>query len=204
MTRDTTEKTIHGSAVRIDPDGIALPLVSVVIVNFNYGRFLAALVGSVFAQTYQNVECIVVDNASTDGTGTVLAELESRLPLHVIRRAQNDGQTPASLDGLAVARGAYVIFVDGDDLLLPRCVEAHVYAHLSLRAHVGFTSGDMLQVAGGQIVVAGGEGFSAYVRSQKGLKADMIRPFDHAPGGDMVFAETARRLENRIHLVPCR
>lgn len=200
-------RALPGGETRVDPDGIALPLVSVVIVNYNYGRFLAALVESVFAQTYAHVECIVVDNASTDVTATVLADLESRHPITVIRRASNDGQTPASLDGLAAANGAYVIFVDADDVLLPRCVEAHVYAHLSLRAHVGFTSGDMLQVAEGQIVVAGGEGFAAYVRSKKGLKRDMVRPFEHsllpgAPGDATLFAETARRLEGRIHLVP--
>ena len=186
----------------LDPNGIALPLVSVVIVNFNYGRFLTALVDSVFAQTYANVECIVVDNASTDDSAAILTELAQRHALVVVHRAQNDGQTPASLDGLAVARGAYVIFVDADDLLLPRCVETHIYAHLSLRAHVGFTSGDMLQVADGQIVVAGGEGFAAYVRSRKGLKRDMLRPFRHAPGDEHRFDETAHRLEGRIHLVP--
>ena len=189
------------SDARVDSNAIVMPLVSVVIVNHNYGRFLAALVDSVFAQTYRHVECIVVDNASTDGTDAVLAVLEARHPLKVIRRAQNDGQTPASLDGLAATSGAYVIFVDADDLLLPHCVECHVYAHLSLRAHVGFTSGDMLQAADGQIVVAGGEGFGAYVRSRKGLKADMIRPFRFAPGEESLFAETAHRLEGRIHLV---
>ena len=186
----------------LDADGVALPLVSVVIVNFNYGRFLGSLIDSIFAQTYANIECIAVDNASTDDSLQTLAALAERHPLKIIARGRNDGQTPASLDGLAAAQGAYVIFVDADDLLLPRCVETHVYAHLSLRAHVGFTSGDMVQVADGQIVVAGGEGFAAYVRSRKGLKRDMLRPFRHAPGDEHRFDETARRLDGRIHLVP--
>ena len=60
----------------------------------------------------------------------------------------------------------------------------------------------MLQVAGGQIVVAGGEGFAAYVRSKKGVKPGMLRPFRHAPGDEHRFDETAQRLEGRIHLVP--
>ena len=206
MTGAMPRRDAANAGTRVDPDGIALPLVSIVIVNYNYGRFLGALVESVFAQTYRHVECIVVDNASTDESAAVLTELEARHPIRVIHRANNDGQTPASLDGLAAANGAYVVFVDADDLLLPRCVEAHVYVHLSLRAHVGFTSGDMLQVAGGQIVVSGGEGFGAYVRSRKGLKRDMIRPFHHAfdpaIGDAALFAETALRLEGRIHLVP--
>lgn len=191
-----------------DPAGtLALPLVSVVVVNFNYGRFLDEVVGSAFAQTYPHVECIVVDNASTDGSSGVLEALaKTRDGLRVIRRARNDGQTPASLDGLAAANGAYVIFVDADDVLLPTCVEAHVYAHLSLRVHVGFTSGDMLQVAGNegnmQIVVATGEDFNRYVRSGNGLRPDLVRSFQAPHGESWPSAATAARLDGKIHVVP--
>ena len=185
---------------------IASPLVSVIIVNFNYGRFLEATVASVLGQSYRHVECIVVDNASTDESGAVLADIEARgLPVRVIRRVGNDGQTPASLDGLAASRGAYVIFVDADDLLLPGCVEAHVYAHLSLRPHVGFTSGDMLQVVGEgaevQVVVAGGEDFNRYVRGGRGVRPGVTRHY-RDPAGDWPGDALATRLEGRIHHVP--
>ena len=181
--------------------GIDLPLVSIVIVNYNYGRFLRALLDTVAAQTYPRVECILVDNSSVDETSEILAEFEREdRDVTIVRRPGNDGQTPASLDGLARAMGAYVIFVDADDLLLPRCVEAHVYAHLSLRAHVGFTSGDMLQVADGQVVVAGGEDFNGYIRRRKRPEPRDFRPFRHA--GPDLFVETAARLEGRIHRVP--
>ncbi len=186
---------------------VAPPLVSVVIVNFNYGRFLRAAVASVLGQTYPHVECVVVDNASTDGSGAVLADIEARgLAVRIVRRAANDGQTPASLDGLAASRGAYVIFIDADDLLLPGCVEAHVYAHLSLRAHVGFTSGDMLQVVGEdadtRVVVAGGEDFGRYVRSGKGVRRDLMRPYRDATGGTWPGEALAARLAGRVHHVP--
>ena len=182
------------------PPMYAPPLVSVIVVNFNYGRFLAEAVNSVLDQTYPNVECIAVDNASTDESPAVLEALSLRHPgLRVIRRDSNDGQTPASLDGLASSRGAYVIFVDADDVLLPTCVEAHIFAHLSLRVHVGFTSGDMLQVAEGQIVVATGEDFNGYIRRGKGLRPKLIRPYR---GDGWPSAETATRLAGRIHVVP--
>ena len=58
---------------------LRLPLVSVIVINFNYGRFLRATVESVFGQTYPNVECIVVDNASTDESGAVLQAIEARI-----------------------------------------------------------------------------------------------------------------------------
>ena len=57
---------------------LRLPLVSVIVINFNYGRFLRAAVDSVCGQTYPNIECIVVDNASTDESGAVLRAIEAR------------------------------------------------------------------------------------------------------------------------------
>ena len=81
--------------------GLRLPLVSVIVINFNYGRFLEAAVDFIFGQTYPNVECIVVDNASTDESPAVLDAIAARRPqAKNIRRAANDGQTPAALDGL--------------------------------------------------------------------------------------------------------
>ena len=98
-----------------------LPLVSVVIVNYNYGRFLNQAVDSVFGQAYPNMECVVVDNASTDESPEVLGRDCGALPADAhYPRASNDGQSAASLDGFAAASGAYVDFMDADDLLLPQ------------------------------------------------------------------------------------
>jgi glycosyltransferase involved in cell wall biosynthesis len=181
---------------------VALPLVSVIIVNYNYGRFLEAAVASVMAQTYPRCECIVVDNASTDDSAQILMGLKARHPeLQVIERDENDGQTAASLDGLKASRGVYVIFADADDLLLPHCVETHVLAFLTLRPHVGFTSGDMLQIQDDQVVVSTGEDFNRYIRSGKGAKAINVRPF-RALGDRWPSDDLRTRLEGRIHLVP--
>jgi glycosyltransferase involved in cell wall biosynthesis len=175
--------------IRNEPGGqaapaLSLPLVSVIVVNYNYGRFLAAAVESVFGQTYPNVECVVVDNASTDETPQVLGDIEARHPqAKIIRRASNDGQTPAALDGLAASSGPYVIFLDADDLLLPHSVDTHVYVHLSLREHVGFSSGDMLQAEGDQVVLGSEEAFGRVIRAKRGVKAERVRPYRHAASG---------------------
>lgn len=204
-----TNEAIDDQEDAAPTEGFGPPLVSVIIVNYNYGRFLDEAVRSVFTQTYNNVECIIVDNASTDHSLTVLDLLAHDHPrLRVIRRARNDGQTAASLDGLRASSGAYVIFVDADDTLLPTCVETHVFAHLSLRVHVGFTSGDMLQVADGQIVVATGEDFNRYVRGGKGLRPDLVRPYRGVaagasrPQGTWPTEGIATRLDGKIHVVP--
>jgi glycosyltransferase involved in cell wall biosynthesis len=179
-----------------------LPLVSVVIVNYNYGRFLDQAVDSVFQQTYPYVECIVVDNASTDETPGVLAAISDRYPQAIIiRRDRNDGQTAASLDGLAAASGAYVIFMDADDVLLAHAAETHVFVHLSLRVHVGFTSGDMLQVVGDQIVVGTGEALNCYVRSGRGRRRDLVRPYRHRLDSPWPPASLAKSLVGKIHFV---
>jgi glycosyltransferase involved in cell wall biosynthesis len=180
-----------------------LPQVSVIIVNYNYGRFVDQAVDSVFQQTYPNVECIVVDNASIDESPGILAAIAERhRQAIVIRRASNDGQSAASLDGLAAASGAYVIFMDADDVLLAHAVEAHVFVHLSMRIHVGFTSGDMLQVVGDQIVVGTGEALNRYVRSGQGLRRNIMRPYRHRLDVPWPPGPTAKSLTKKIHFVP--
>ena len=165
----------------------SLPLVSVIVVNFNYGRFLAEAITSVFAQTYSRVECILVDNASTDGSAEVIAAMAARHPeLVVIRRADNGGQTAACLDGLARARGPYVVFLDADDYLLPHCLASHVAVHLSSRVHVGFTAGDMLQMVDGQVVLGTNASSCNFIAAQAaskpargkpaGPRRDLLRP----------------------------
>jgi glycosyltransferase involved in cell wall biosynthesis len=179
-----------------------LPLVSVVIVNYNYGRFLDQAVDSVFQQTYPHLECVVVDNASSDESPAVLAGIAARYPQAIlIRRSSNDGQTAASLDGLAAASGAYVIFMDADDVLLSHAVETHVFVHLSMRIHVGFTSGDMLQVVGDQIVLGTGEEVNRYVRSGRGLRRNMIRPYRHRLDPPWPSASVVKSLVKKIHFV---
>jgi glycosyltransferase involved in cell wall biosynthesis len=179
-----------------------LPLVSVIVVNYNYGRFIEQAVDSVFQQTYPNVECIIVDNASTDESPSALAAIAERYrQAIIIRRLSNDGQSAASLDGLAAASGAYVIFMDADDVLLTHAVEAHIFVHLSMRIHIGFTSGDMLQVVGDQIVVGTGEALNRYVRSGRGLRPNIMRPYRHRLDMPWPPSQTARLLAKKIHYV---
>lgn len=160
-----------------------LPLVSIIVVNFNYGRFLGAAADSIFSQTYPNIECVIVDNASTDESADVLAAIEARHPaVKIIRRAANDGQTPAALDGLKGSRGPYVIFVDADDVLLPDCVETHIFVHLSLRIPAGFTSGDMLQAVEDQVVLGSENAFNGYIRKGRGRIKEAARPYRHPYG----------------------
>jgi GT2 family glycosyltransferase len=76
-------------------------------------------------------ELVVVDDGSSDGTAELLGELELPVPMRVVRQA-NGGLAAARNAGLAVARGALVLFVNDDTLPFPGCVEQHLRTHAAL------------------------------------------------------------------------
>lgn len=91
-------------------------LVSVVIPTYNYGRFVARAIDSVLAQSYSPIECIVVDDGSTDDTPQVLARYGDRI--RVIRQ-ENRGLSAARNVGIRAARGGYIGLLDADDRWKP-------------------------------------------------------------------------------------
>jgi hypothetical protein len=97
--------------------------VAVVIPCFNQARFLPAAVASVRGQRYEPVECIVVNDGSTDDT----AEAASALGVRVIEQS-NRGVSAARNAGLTAARSDLVVFLDADDELLPDAVASGVAA----------------------------------------------------------------------------
>lgn len=93
-------------------------LVSIVIINFNYGRFLREAVASALAQSYARCEVIVVDDGSTDESLQVLEPFHGRITL--VSKAQG-GHVSALNAGFAASRGEVLFFVDADDTLRPEC-----------------------------------------------------------------------------------
>lgn len=96
------------------------PLVSVIISNHNYERFLGEAVASALGQTYPNVEVIVVDDGSTDGSREVIAGYGNRV---VPLLKENGGQASACNAGFRASKGEIAIFLDADDVLLPDTIE---------------------------------------------------------------------------------
>jgi glycosyltransferase involved in cell wall biosynthesis len=101
---------------------VTAPLVSVVVPVYNTAQFLREALDSVFAQDYEPIEVIVVDDGSTDGSGAI-AEAYPRV--RYIRQ-ENHGPAVARNAGISVARGEFVAFADADDVLLPNKLTVQV------------------------------------------------------------------------------
>lgn len=115
--------------------------VSVVIPAYNYAATLPRAVESVVSQLAPTRELIVIDDGSTDATPEVLAELTRRHP-HAFRavRKKNGGLSSVRNRGIQEARGAFLVFLDADDELLPGALEAldeHIAAHPETRMVIG-------------------------------------------------------------------
>lgn len=98
-------------------------LVSVVIPTHNQCRFLSAAIESAFGQSLPHIEVVVIDSGSTDETGDVLDRYRDRI---TFRREANIGPSKARNLGVSLAKGEVIVFLDGDDLLGPTCVEKRV------------------------------------------------------------------------------
>lgn len=98
-------------------------LVSVIVNNYNYGRFLDDAIDSVLNQTYEPIELLVVDDGSTDESREVIARYGERI-VPVLK--SNGGQASAFNSGIAASHGEIIVFLDADDVLLPMAIELAV------------------------------------------------------------------------------
>lgn len=115
-------------------------LVSVIVPVFNRPAMLRQAVASAAAQTYANIEIVIVDDESTDDTPEVIRELErGDARVRGIRRA-NGGPGLARESGRQAARGEFIQYLDSDDLLAPRKLELQVAA-LRARPECGVAYG---------------------------------------------------------------
>lgn len=116
---------------RVRREGKALPLVSVIIPTYNRGWTVGKTIRSVYAQVYRPIECVVVDDGSTDDTPDILRELAANAPEGITLRCitkRNEGSNSARNFGLRVCAGDLICFVDSDDRLTPESILLRVAA----------------------------------------------------------------------------
>jgi len=99
------------------------PLISVIIPIYNVEPYLQKCVESVLAQTYANLEIILVDDGSPDNCGKICDEYAEKDKRIVVVHKENGGLSDARNAGLGIMKGEYVAFVDSDDWVLPKYIE---------------------------------------------------------------------------------
>lgn len=121
------------------------PLVSTVMAVYNGGSYLREAVESILSQTLSDLELIVVDDGSTDGSRDLLANIaatDKRLRLVL---QENAGQCPSLIRACAMARGQYIARIDGDDVALVDRIERQV-EYLERFPAVGLLGGAMVRM----------------------------------------------------------
>lgn len=126
------------------------PLISVIIPAYNVAEYLGNCLESVLNQTYHNIEVIVVDDGSTDKTGTVADTFQRHFSERVIVfHTDNQGVTKARFEGIKYSHGEWIGFVDGDDEIEPDMYECLYSNAIKYSADISH--------CGQKIIVNGGE-----------------------------------------------
>ena len=118
----------------------ALHLVSVIVPVYNKKEYLEQCIDSILTQTYKRLELILVDDASSDGSGEICDSYAERDDRVQVSHRENGGPTAACVAGMAAASGGYYMFVDSDDY-----VEQEMVSEMA----------DRLKGAPGEIVCCG-------------------------------------------------
>lgn len=114
------------------------PLVSIITPSYNQAKFVRKTIESVLSQDYENIEYIVIDGGSTDGTLDILKEYENKL---VYISEKDDGQSDAINKGFRMAQGEIVAWLNSDDTYEPHCISRAVN-EFKANQNLGLVYGD--------------------------------------------------------------
>jgi glycosyltransferase involved in cell wall biosynthesis len=154
----------------------ALPRVSFVVTNHNYARFLPQAIDSLLGQSFKDLELIVVDDCSTDDSGSVLDRYEHDPRIRIVRHTTNTGSIRAYNEGLLMAQGEFVGVFDADDYALDPDAVARQVALFDADQSVGLVYSAFDQV----------DEYSQAFRACRPFPADYVRS-GLAEFGDLIF-----------------
>ena len=100
-----------------------VPLISFIVPIYNVERYLQKCVDSILAQSYSNIEVVLVDDGSTDESVAICDSYANRDKRVQVIHKENGGASSARNEGLSFAHGSYIAFIDSDDYVSPSMAE---------------------------------------------------------------------------------
>lgn len=98
-------------------------MISIIVPAYNVKKYIKSTIESICGQTYENIEIIVVNDGSTDGTGDLINQISKTDDRIKVIHKQNGGVTSARIEGIKASTGDWIGFVDGDDIIEPYMFE---------------------------------------------------------------------------------
>ena len=123
-----------------------MPLVSIIVITYNSSKYLIETLESAKAQTYQNIELIISDDASQDDTVEICEKWiavngEQFVRTELVTATMNTGIAPNCNRGVNASKGEWVKLIAGDDILCDNCIESNViFANSNMEHLVNFSS----------------------------------------------------------------
>lgn len=175
-------------------------LVSVIIPAYNSEKYISECLISVLSQDYKNIEIIVIDDCSIDGTESVVCNLiNNNINIKYFKTTKNSGAGVSRNLGLSKAKGRYIAFLDADDIWHESKISKQINFLLKNKACISHTSYCMINEEGGRI--SGGVNVSNLVdlalymkTTEIGLSTALI---DRERVGEIYF-DTARTRQDTM------
>lgn len=125
------------------------PLISIIMPAYNSERFIEDAIRSVLSQTYQNWELLIIDDCSTDDTYEDAMCIAANDPrINVFKNEVNSGAAVSRNNGVSLAKGEYVAFLDSDDLWMPEKLEKQIEIVGNTHADICYTSYSIISASG--------------------------------------------------------
>lgn len=157
------------------------PLISIIMPVYNVEKYIGKCLDSILAQTYPNIEIILVDDASTDDSGRICDSYAAGdCRIQVIHFPENRGPSAARNEGVCQGKGEFISFVDSDDSVEPDLLEKLYQSLKESGADMSACGADGIRLKSGP----------AAVYSQREAICCLARgiPFNHVPWGKLYRA----------------
>lgn len=190
------------------------PFVSVIIPVYNVSRYLPQCIESVISQTYQNIEIVIIDDGSTDGSGKICDQYAERDPRIRVIHSMNRGLASARNLGLENARGTFISFIDSDDWMEPHAIEAllraavetdadvvkagHCSEHVGIIHHFGMGADGFHTYHGQEIMSAFSEGVFGHVAWNKLYRAECFDGIRYPDGQNYEDVSTTWKILKKL------